>query len=79
MSLQMVVCPSDDGMRFACKFMNSNLKFRYMDKKLPYVMPSVEQLAVTTERGLAVSDPAGSTTDTIDEVNYAGSSSDFWN
>lgn len=49
-----------------------------MDKKLPYVMPSVEQLAVTTERGLAVSDPAGSTTDTVDEINYAGSSSDFW-
>lgn len=42
-------------------------------------MPSVEQLTVTTERGLAVSDQVGSTTDTIDEVDYAGSSSDFWN
>ena len=51
-----------------------------MEKKLPYEMPSVEQIAVMTERGLAATlDPTGSKTDKVSEVDYNGSSSDFWN
>ena len=43
-------------------------------------MPSGGRIAVWSEGGLGETmGPTGSTADTVSEVGYNGSSSDFWN